>query len=194
MLARIGLYAAMLAAAGVPLYIHLPRYASVELGLSLGTLGAVLLGTRVVDFAQDPLLDWLTESDAVSLQTWAGIGAVGLGVGFWALLGMASVGDPVIWLVAVLIVVYITSGAALGADMVLRPALFSVALDEEEVQGGAGFGLWSLVTKWLLYWPRRSRCQPLIAQVLFPVATTARRRCGRLPCGTPFCLASSKPR
>ena len=61
MLSRIGVFAAMLAAAGVPLYIHLPRFVTVEMGLSLTTLGAVLLGIRIMDFAQDPFLGWLTE-------------------------------------------------------------------------------------------------------------------------------------
>ncbi len=78
MFPRIGLFAAMLAAAGVPLYILLPRYATVEMGLSLSTLGAVLLGIRVMDFAQDPLLGRLVDRPSVSLKVWALLGAVGL--------------------------------------------------------------------------------------------------------------------
>ncbi len=96
----------MLAAAGVPLYILLPRYATVEMGLSLSTLGAVLLGIRVMDFAQDPLLGRLVDRPSVSLKVWALLGAVGLALGFWGLFGMAAVGNPVVWLVAVLVVIF----------------------------------------------------------------------------------------
>jgi len=103
---RIGLYAAMLAAAGVPLYIHLPRYATVEMGVSLSTLGAVLLGIRVMDFAQDPLLGKLVDRRSVTPKVWAALGAVGLALGFWALFGMPVLGHPVVWLVAVLVVIF----------------------------------------------------------------------------------------
>ena len=48
---RVSTYALMLAAAGLPLYIHLPRYATGELGMSLATLGVILAGIRVMDFA-----------------------------------------------------------------------------------------------------------------------------------------------
>ncbi len=96
----------MLAAAGVPLYIHLPRYATVEMGLSLSNLGAVLLGIRVMDFAQDPLLGRLVDRPSVSLKVWALLGAVGLALGFWGLFGMAAIGNPVVWLVAVLVVIF----------------------------------------------------------------------------------------
>lgn len=106
MLSRIGVFAAMLAAAGVPLYIHLPRFVTVEMGLSLTTLGAVLLGIRIMDFAQDPFLGWLTEQPFLSVGSWAVLGAVGLGAGFWGLFGMAAPGDPALWLVLVLVVIF----------------------------------------------------------------------------------------
>ncbi len=51
---RVSLYALMLAAAGIPLYIHLPRFASVNLGLGLGAVGAILLAIRLIDLVQDP--------------------------------------------------------------------------------------------------------------------------------------------
>lgn len=96
----------MLAAAGVPLYIHLPRYATVEMGLSLSTLGVVLLGIRVMDFAQDPLLGRLVDRPSVPLKVWAALGAIGLAAGFWGLFGMAALGNPLVWLIAVLVVIF----------------------------------------------------------------------------------------
>ena len=46
---RVSLYALMLAAAGIPLYIHLPRFAAVNLGIGLGVIGTILLLIRLVD-------------------------------------------------------------------------------------------------------------------------------------------------
>lgn len=58
---RVAVLAAALAAVGVPLYIHLPRFAVGELGLTLGQIGVLLGLVRLVDFVQDPLLGRLTD-------------------------------------------------------------------------------------------------------------------------------------
>ena len=63
---QVPLIAVILAAAGVPLYIHLPRFAVGDLGLSLGTVGAILISIRVVDLVQDPFLGRLSDSAMVS--------------------------------------------------------------------------------------------------------------------------------
>ena len=57
---RLAAVAGFLAVAGLPLYLHLPRLAA-EIGLPLSTVGLLLLGIRVLDFAQDPLLGWVAE-------------------------------------------------------------------------------------------------------------------------------------
>jgi hypothetical protein len=44
---RVSLYALMLAASGIPLYIHLPRFAATELGIGLATIGSLLLAIRL---------------------------------------------------------------------------------------------------------------------------------------------------
>ena len=46
---RVSVYALMLAAAGIPLYIHLPQFASSNLGIGLGTIGLILLLIRLID-------------------------------------------------------------------------------------------------------------------------------------------------
>ncbi|MFN3210656.1 MAG: MFS transporter [Roseovarius sp.] len=50
------LFGAMLAAAGLPLYIHAPKFFVDEYGVSLAALGTVLGVLRLLDFVQDPLL------------------------------------------------------------------------------------------------------------------------------------------
>ena len=49
-------FGAFLAAAGLPLYIHAPKFYVDEYGVSLAALGGVLGVLRLLDFVQDPLL------------------------------------------------------------------------------------------------------------------------------------------
>ncbi len=56
------LFAATLAAAGLPIYIHAPKVYVDDYGVGLAALGAVLAGLRLVDVVQDPLLGWLAEA------------------------------------------------------------------------------------------------------------------------------------
>ena len=47
-------------------------------------------------------------------------------------------------------IVCIASGATIGADLTLMPALFARRMGQISPNGGQGFGLWSLVTKFTL--------------------------------------------
>ncbi len=55
------LYAAVLAGAGLPIYIYAPAHYAAEFGVPLGTLGAALFGLRLLDVVQDPALGWVSE-------------------------------------------------------------------------------------------------------------------------------------
>lgn len=57
-----GLFAAMIACAGLPIYIHAPKFFVDNYGVSLAALGTVLFGLRLFDFVQDPVLGWLSEA------------------------------------------------------------------------------------------------------------------------------------
>lgn len=57
-------FSAMLAMAGLPIYIHAPKFYVDEFGVSLASLGAVLFALRLIDFAQDPALGWLAQATA----------------------------------------------------------------------------------------------------------------------------------
>jgi glycoside/pentoside/hexuronide:cation symporter, GPH family len=52
-------FGAMLSAAGLPIYLHAPKFYVDTYGVSLATLGAVLAGLRLIDVVQDPALGWL---------------------------------------------------------------------------------------------------------------------------------------
>ena len=53
-------FAAMLSAAGLPIYIHAPKYFVDEYGVSLVALGSVLFILRLLDVVQDPFFGRLS--------------------------------------------------------------------------------------------------------------------------------------
>lgn len=55
------LFAAVLSAAGLPIYIYAPKFYAESYGVSLASLGAVLFSLRLLDVVQDPLLGWVAE-------------------------------------------------------------------------------------------------------------------------------------
>ena len=88
MIARMGLgasghpgvwaaFAAMLAMAGLPIYIHAPKFYVDEYGVGLAALGTVLFALRLIDFVQDPALGWLAHATRRYRQAMvAGAGAL----------------------------------------------------------------------------------------------------------------------
>lgn len=101
-----GLFAALLASAGLPLYIHAPKFYVDEYGVSLAALGSVLFGLRLLDVVQDPLLGRL----AGRLRHWRGLaiaGAVALMAG--AMLGLFAVSPPMtplVWFALMLTAIF----------------------------------------------------------------------------------------
>ena len=59
-----GALALPVAFAGLPVYLHAPDFYATTYGLSLAALGAVLLGLRVVDAVQDPLIGAFSDAFA----------------------------------------------------------------------------------------------------------------------------------
>jgi len=97
--AQVSLFALMLAAAGLPLYIHLPAYASGELGMSLGALGGLLIGLRVLDFVQDPLLGRMVDSFPNARALFAALAFLGLGLGFALVFTFLPAAGQLFWLI-----------------------------------------------------------------------------------------------
>lgn len=60
-LSAYALFSGLLAAAGLPIYIHAPKFYVDEYGVSLAALGATLFGLRLLDVVQDPILGWISE-------------------------------------------------------------------------------------------------------------------------------------
>jgi Na+/melibiose symporter-like transporter len=103
---RVSLYAMMLASAGIPLYIHLPQFASVDLGIGLGALGGILLAIRLFDLVQDPLIGWAIDRWP-QMQPWFALAAAGgLAIGFPLLFGLTAGPLAVAKLVLVLLLLF----------------------------------------------------------------------------------------
>ncbi|HBG97515.1 MAG: MFS transporter [Rhodobacteraceae bacterium] len=90
-------FAAMLGAAGLPIYIHAPKVYVDEYGVSLAALGAVLFALRLIDVVQDPLLGWLADRLGARRGTAAGIGAALLGAAMLGLFAIAPPIAPLLW-------------------------------------------------------------------------------------------------
>ena len=91
------LFAMMLGAAGLPIYIHAPKFFVDQYGVGLGALGASLFVLRLLDFVQDPLLGTLAEktSAARARPVWAASAVMALGmVGLFAITPPIA---PVLW-------------------------------------------------------------------------------------------------
>ena len=50
------LFAAVISAAGLPIYIYAPKYYADSYGVSLTALGTLLFALRLLDVVQDPVL------------------------------------------------------------------------------------------------------------------------------------------
>jgi GPH family glycoside/pentoside/hexuronide:cation symporter len=60
-LAAYGILGFPLAMAALPIYVHVPHFYSDTLGLSLASVGGLLLAARFLDAVQDPLLGWWSD-------------------------------------------------------------------------------------------------------------------------------------
>jgi GPH family glycoside/pentoside/hexuronide:cation symporter len=91
-LAPWSVFAATLAAAGLPIYIHAPKVYADSHGVSLSALGLALFALRLLDVGQDPFFGWLT--DRLRAHRGAAV-AVAAGVMAAAMLGLFAVTPPV---------------------------------------------------------------------------------------------------
>ncbi len=105
---------------------------------------------------EGPLLVLFFLAAAASAPGWAALAgrigskaalliAMALAVASFATVLALGTGD-----VTAFAIVCIVSGATIGADLTLLPALFARRMSEVSPNGGQGFGLWSLVSKFTL--------------------------------------------
>lgn len=129
--AKTALFAALIAAAGLPLYIHLPRFATAELGLSLSAVGTILIALRIVDFVQDPALGWLVDRLPRWRATLAASATLGLSTGFLLLFGIAPPVRADLWMALALLLLF----TAYSLATIL---LYGQGIALAEAAGGSG--------------------------------------------------------
>ncbi|MCW2313827.1 MFS transporter [Rhodoferax antarcticus] len=142
---RYGLMGLPLAFVALPLYVLLPNHYARSFGLSLATLGAVLVAARLFDAVIDPLLGrWAdnlhqrsrtTEQAPATVLRWAALAALLLCIGFGLLFFpplalQADTTQVMLWLAATLLltttafsaltILHQAWGARLGGDALYR--------------------------------------------------------------------------
>lgn len=85
-----------LAFAGLPVYLHAPDFYATTLGESLTALGLLLLGLRIIDALQDPLIGGLSDRYHSHRGAIIMLGSVLLGGGFWMIFH-PWLASPLLW-------------------------------------------------------------------------------------------------
>ncbi|MCU0899605.1 MAG: MFS transporter [Cypionkella sp.] len=91
------LFAAMIAAAGLPIYIHAPKFYVDSYGVSLAALGGTLALLRLIDVVQDPLLGWLAETGRRHRGQWVAIAVAVMAVSMYGLFAVPPPIAPLLW-------------------------------------------------------------------------------------------------
>ena len=106
MLWRYALFSCALGMAGLPIYIHAPKYFVEQYEISLATLGLTLLLLRSIDFFQDPLLGRLASSTVSrgSVPLW--IATAFMCFGMILLFVIPAFISPILWFSISLIILF----------------------------------------------------------------------------------------
>jgi len=96
-LAGWSLFAALIAMAGLPIYIHAPKFYVDSYGTSLAALGGVLALLRLIDVVQDPLLGWLAEAGRAQRGLLVAIAAGLMAIAMLGLFAMTPPVAPLLW-------------------------------------------------------------------------------------------------
>ncbi len=124
-------FAALLAAAGLPLYIHAPKFYVDQYGVSLAALGTVLFGLRLLDVVQDPMLGKLSET----LRKHRGSAvAIAVSILAGAMVGLFAISPPIaplFWFALMLTLVF-------SAFSFLTICFYAQGVAKAEDLGGSG--------------------------------------------------------
>lgn len=100
------LFAALIASAGLPIYINAPKFYLDSYSVSLASLGAVLAVLRLVDVVQDPFFGGLV--DRLGARLGAAV-ALAAGVMAAAMLGLFAVAPPIaplLWFALMMVLLF----------------------------------------------------------------------------------------
>lgn len=105
-LAGWSLFAALIAMAGLPIYIHAPKFYVDNFGVSLAALGGVLALLRLFDVVQDPVLGWLAEAGRARRGLWVALAAALMALAMIGLFAVTPPFAPILWFALTLSVLF----------------------------------------------------------------------------------------
>jgi GPH family glycoside/pentoside/hexuronide:cation symporter len=100
------LFAGLLAMAGLPIYIHAPKFYLDEYGVGLGAMGLVLFGLRLFDVVQDPGLGWLAARLSARRGLAVALALAAMALAMIGLFAMAPPVAPLLWFAITLTVLF----------------------------------------------------------------------------------------
>ena len=100
------LFSGMIAAAGLPIYIHAPKFYVDEYGVGLAALGGALVLLRLIDVVQDPVLGWLSERHEKQRGGLVALCVLGMAAAMVALFAVTPPVAPLWWFSITLIVLF----------------------------------------------------------------------------------------
>jgi GPH family glycoside/pentoside/hexuronide:cation symporter len=99
-------FAALIAMAGLPIYIHAPKFYVDSYGTSLAAMGFTLAALRLIDVVQDPMLGWLAEATRPSRRLTIAIATALMAASLYALFAIAPPVAPLLWFALTLTVLF----------------------------------------------------------------------------------------
>ncbi len=100
------LFAALIAAAGLPIYINAPKFYAESYGVSLASLGLTLAALRLIDVVQDPLLGWLAEAQRQTRAQWVWGAAAIMAAAMYGLFAIAPPFAPLLWFAVMMVALF----------------------------------------------------------------------------------------
>jgi GPH family glycoside/pentoside/hexuronide:cation symporter len=91
------LFAALIAMAGLPIYIHAPKFFVDSYGTSLAAMGITLAALRLIDVVQDPLLSWLAEATRPQRRLTVAVATALMAASLYALFAVVPPIQPLLW-------------------------------------------------------------------------------------------------
>jgi GPH family glycoside/pentoside/hexuronide:cation symporter len=99
-------FAGTLSAAGLPIYIHAPKFYADSYAVGLGTLGTILFALRLLDLVQDPAFGWLAERLRGVRGLAVAVAAAIMGSGMIGLFAVTPPVHPTLWFAITLTMVF----------------------------------------------------------------------------------------
>jgi GPH family glycoside/pentoside/hexuronide:cation symporter len=91
------LFAALIAMAGLPIYIHAPKFYVDSYGTTLAAMGFTLAALRLVDVVQDPALGWLAEATRPRRRLTVALATGLMALSMLALFALPPPVAPLLW-------------------------------------------------------------------------------------------------